>query len=134
MDNRDVKIRIWREENLSQKEIAKRLGVSRQRVQQLEKTLGLSSRRGNRIVETIMCSFCGERFTGVRGRLFCSRICFGRSRKVKRSEEELEQLIELRRTRARERSRRYYHQVFKKKKNWKKIVQKRNKERDVHTA
>lgn len=132
MPNRDIKIKIWRQEQLSQKEIAQRLGVSRQRVQQLEKTLGLPSRRGNRITETIMCTYCGERFTGVRGRLFCSRVCFGKSRKVRRSEEEMEAIVEARRARARERSRQYYHNVFKKKKNWRKIVQKRNKERDIH--
>lgn len=127
---RDEKIRAWRSKRVSQAVMASRLGITRQRVQQIESRLRLGPRRlpGARRLHQAKCAYCGALFSvRVPGRKFCSRACFFASRKVTRSKAEQRKFDERRSARNRLRSKHYYHNVFKNRKNWRAIVKDRNR-------
>lgn len=130
-EDRDLKVIQWRKEKVSQGEMAKRLGVTRQRVQQIERRLGLGPRRyqGTHKEYPFECSICHKKSRSkIAGRKFCSRECFFNSRHVIRSSQDEQRILETRRQRGRVRSKHYYHNVFKKKiRNWRDVVKKRNK-------
>lgn len=118
-----------KDQGLTQVEIAAKLGITRQRVQQLERFFGLSPRRivGVRKEYNFLCKQCSKKFTTLfKGRQYCSRDCFSKSRRKYRSAAERKVMLEKRRLQAIERSRLYYHKVFKKRKDWKDIVRMRN--------
>lgn len=128
---RDELIRKWREEdsNITQIEIGNRLGITRQRVQQIERRIGLGPRRkkGEYKTYTFNCKQCRKKkVVKLSGRIYCSRKCFFESRKVKRTAEEERVRREKRLERNRVRSKWYYHNVFKKRKDWRAIIRKRN--------
>jgi transcriptional regulator with XRE-family HTH domain len=125
---RDALITRWRYKK-SQSEVARLLGVSRQRVEQLERRLGLEPRRVKGVYKTYptTCKGCGELFYAkTPGRTFCTRPCFFQYRKMFLTPEEKKKRKEEVRIKNRERSRAYYHQVFKRRSDWKDIIRKRN--------
>lgn len=126
--NREALIIKWHSKNLTQTEIADKLGVTRQRVQQLEKRLGLKRDRikGQNKTE-LVCSCCKKKFLSAKSnRKFCSRECFYKSRKVVLTPKEEAKRIEEKLLKNRTKSSWYYHNVFKKKKDWQRIVKERN--------
>ena len=128
---RDKDIIRWRKEGVSQAEMARRLKITRQRVQQIERRLGLGLRRvpGEYKRNTFKCKQCGKESTiRLKGRVYCSRKCFFESRKIQRTPEEKQKLIAKKREQNRLRSQKYYHEVFKKKSNWREIVKQRNQQ------
>lgn len=128
---RDTQIKKWRAKHISQNEIARRLGVTRQRVQQIERLLGLGPRRvpGVYVQHEITCRQCGKtKFFRTAGRTYCSRECFHESRKQKKlSPEQFAEHERVSREKNRIRAQKYYHLVFKKRPDWQKIVKQRNK-------
>jgi len=127
---RDRQIQEWRKQGLPQTEIASRLNITRQRVQQIERRLGLGLRRSPGVYKeyTFNCKECKKGVSlKLAGRIYCSRVCFFKSREVKRTPEEETKRLEERREKNRLRSKSYYHGVFKKKDNWREVVKKRNK-------
>jgi len=128
-DKREADIRLWFSRGLSQVEIAEKLTVTRQRVQQIEAGLGISRERIYKKKEyTIKCSTCKKKFiTNKKDRKFCSRECFRKSRIKKLTVKEKTEREILRREKNRLKAREYYHNVFKKQENWKDIVKERNK-------
>lgn len=129
-EGRDSAVTQWRDEGFTQAQIAAKLGVTRQRVQQIERRLNLGLRRqpGTYKTYVFICPQCGKSASSrLRGRKYCSRECFISSRKDYSSPEEKKELDEVRRKRNRERSHDYYHNVFKKMPDWKKRLRDRNK-------
>ena len=128
-ENREASIRLWFSRGLSQVEIAEKLEVTRQRVQQIEAGLGISRERIYKKKEyTLKCATCKKKFvTNKLGRKYCSRECFRKSRiKNLTIKQKMERDI-LRKEKNRVKAREYYHNVFKKQANWKFIVKERNK-------
>ena len=129
ISNRNSKIIAWNEKGLTQTAIAIKLGITRQRVQQIEKALGVIRERkaSSATKYNFICEQCGQEFTYHKpDRKFCSRECFHISRVTAVSEEEREERMERRRLKNKAKSNHYYHHVFKKKAGWKKIVKERN--------
>jgi len=129
MKIRNRKIEEWMKEGLSQATIADKLKITRQRVQQIEASLGLSRERVYVKQEfSIECGSCAKQFTtNKRSRKYCSRECFCQSRKLILNQEELEEYIETKKEKNRLKAKKYYHSVFKQKEDWKEIVKERNK-------
>lgn len=128
-EKRNKDIRKWRKEKISQIEIARRLKITRQRVQQIERKLGLGLRctPGVYKVYTFICRWCERKATlRIAGRIYCCRKCFFMSRKIHRTPQEIEQRKLDKKEKNRLRSRKYYYEVLKKKDNWKEIIKKRN--------
>lgn len=128
---RELEIIRWRSEGKTQAYIARELGVTRQRVQQIEKKLDLNPRRAPGEYKTypFVCETCGKQTESKSaGRKFCSRACFYESRKAKMSKSEREAYLLRRREKNRLRAKYYYHFVFKNKKNWQEIVKQRNEQ------
>ena len=126
--DRDGKIRKWFKEGVAQAEIGSRLDLTRQRVQQIENSLGLS--RGDLRVKkeyTATCHTCKKKFTDTKpDRKYCSRECFRKSRiKTLTPAEQIERDT-VRKRKNREKAKGYYHNVFKKRKDWQKLVKERN--------
>jgi len=131
---REDKIRKWFKDGVSQEEIGERLGLTRQRVQQLEQSIGLS--RGKLRVKKEYkqkCQTCHKSFTSNKeDRKFCGRECFHQSRVQKLSPAEYKQREEERKRKNREKARHYYHNVFKKRSDWQEIIKKRNNKYYAH--
>lgn len=128
-EKRDNDIREWRRANVPQTKMAQRLGITRQRVQQIERRLGLGLRRVPGIYKkyTFKCRYCKKEVSiKLAGRIYCSRECFFMSRQVARTPEEERGRLENRKQKNRDRSRSYYYGVFKKKSDWRDVVKKRN--------
>lgn len=120
---RDRQVAAYCSEGFTQKKIASKLGISYQRVQQIEKRLKL--KREPKPVPLIVysCQQCGVKFKDTRlDRVFCSSKCHRASKKVELSSEELERRRAHRNAFAND----YYHNVLKKKPNWQSIVRERN--------
>lgn len=112
--------------DMTQQEIANKYNITRQRVQQIEKRLGIKRDRSTKIYE-YKCRECGEAFmSNYHGRVYCSRECSSLGRRLYRTPEERANLIERVRESRRVRAKKYYHEVLKKKSNWHEIVHKRN--------
>ena len=128
-DKRDANIQLWFSQGLSQVEIASKMGLTRQRVQQIEQELGISRERVYKKKEYgIVCGKCKKKFvTNKKDRKFCSRECFCKSRINNLTDKELEEREAIRKEKNRLKAKKYYHNVFKKQNNWKEIVKERNK-------
>lgn len=127
--DRDTVVRVMYRKGATQEQIAEKLSVSRQRVQQIEKRLGLRPRRDPELpkVTTFICSTCYKSFSARGGaRKYCSRPCFATAQKVSLTKDERKKRMDARREINRQRSRDYYYNVFKKQRNWRTIVRKRN--------
>lgn len=121
----DTSVLAWWKQGLTQAAMAERLGITRQRVQQIERRLGLDRRHvpGERTQYIFKCMTCRKESSSlVNGRKYCSRSCFVDSRRKIVSVEEQE----IRRKKNRARAHSYYHDVFKKRKDWRQIVRERN--------
>lgn len=129
MGNRRTLLIKLRARGLTQEEIGSELGVTRQRVQQMEHKFFGPRRDPDKHKEYILeCSQCGNtKRLPVSGRKFCSRRCFFLSRRIVRTKVETERILERRKARNRQRSKLYYHSVFKRKAGWKAIVRERNR-------
>lgn len=125
---RDSKIRKWFKEGISQEEIGHKLGLTRQRVQQLEQAIGIQ--RGKLRVKkeySHTCATCSKSFKSNKPeRKYCSRECFRKSRIQVLTPKEQAEREELRKQKNREKARNYYHNVFKQRPDWQKIVKERN--------
>lgn len=134
MNSRDTKIIEWRGSKITQQEIAKNLGITRQRVQQLERKLGLGARRipGIPTLHAFVCKNCGKESNAiVKDRQYCNRVCFFQSRKeLLTPEQRIQKDIE-KREKNRVRANYYYHNVLKKRDDWKEIIKKRNKKNSI---
>lgn len=127
--SRNRQIVKWRNANVSQMLMASRLGITRQRVQQIERALGLGRRRIPGVYKkyTFKCKQC-EKEVSIRtsGRIYCGRSCFFQSRKIILTPQEDQARQEKRKEKNRMRALSYYHQVFKKRVDWKDILKTRN--------
>lgn len=112
----------------TQTEIAKELGVTRQRVQQIEKQLGIArGRKKHKKFYTLTCQYCGKKFKSLKPtQKYMNRECFRLARINKLSEEEKRVREERRKKKNREKANHYYHNVFKKRNDWQDIVRQRN--------
>ncbi len=119
-----------RNEGKTQVEIAKRFGVTRQWIQQIEKRLFPEGRQGMRRVPRryeFICKQCGKKeWASTQRRSFCSRACFFASRRKVRSPKESSRLLGEKKRRERERAARYY-EIFKQRPDWREILRIRNK-------
>ncbi len=118
----------WKK-HVPQVEVAKVLGVTRQRVQQIERRLGLGSRREQIEIKRYesTCGVCKKQvFAKAKQRKFCSRACYYVSKQRLLTDKEREEKLQQKRLRDRNRSKKYYHEVFKKKPNWRALVKDRN--------
>lgn len=123
-NERDSEIVAMRD--ATQQKIADKYKITRQRVQQIEKRLGIKRDRSTKIYE-YKCQECGDAFTSTyRGRVYCSRKCSSLGRRLYRTPEERIALMERIRESRRVRAKKYYHEVLKKQSNWHDIVRKRN--------
>lgn len=112
---------------LTQAKIAEKLGITRQRVQQIEKSLGVKrTKKGPKLYER-KCKYSGETFfTTKRNQQYKSRENYIAHRRNMYTEEELLKRDEKRREKNRKKASRYYHEVFKRRPDWQKIVKQRN--------
>ena len=113
----------------TQQDIADSIGLTRQRVQQIEKNLGLVRNKDSSIkVYTITCSYSGKKFqTRNKNQKFATREYFYLSRRKYRTPEELVLMKEARREKNRKKASWYYHNVLKKHPDFKEIIRQRNK-------
>ena len=126
-DARDKKVVKW-SKTLTQREIGKRLGVSFQRVQQLMKQLNLPTRVRVPVVHSFVCKNCKKAFSSkLKNRTHCSRECVHEASKVHRSATEQKAFLAKLREKGRIRANNYYHQVLKKRNDWRQIIRERNK-------
>lgn len=125
---RDSQLVKWHSKGLTQTDIAEKIGVTRQRVQQLEKRLGLTREHTKGITKfSLTCETCRNEFLSSKNnRKFCCRDCFYASRKITLTPKEEEARLLAKRKRNQEKASHYYHNVFKKRKDWRKIVKERN--------
>lgn len=104
--------------------------VTRQRVQQILKRSGIQMRRRGKPRKAriqIECHGCGKSFDSLTtNRTFCSRKCAYRALRRYQTPKERAAAARAKKAAARERARRYYHEVFKARRNWKSIVRQRN--------
>jgi DNA-binding XRE family transcriptional regulator len=128
-EKRDLLVTELRASGATQTEIARTLGVTRQRVQQIEHRLSLGARRskGKPKYHVFICGWCNKTATAkTKGRNFCSRECFHESRRIAHTAEEKEARKQERREMNKRRARDYYNNVFKKLPNWRELVRERN--------
>lgn len=110
--NRIEEIVRLKNSGLTQQKIAEKYGISRQRVQQIESSLGLD-RKKEKILFKHSCSECDKPFESRNSnRKYCSKACSSSGRKIEKTEEYLESIREKKRIRANE----YYHRVIKNRK------------------
>lgn len=129
-EKRDRLVTQLRASGATQTEIARTLGVTRQRVQQIERRLALGARRtdGKPKYHVFICGWCKKTAAAkTSGRNFCSRECFHESRRIAHTPDEKEARKQKRREMNKKRARDYYNNVFKKLPNWREIVKERNK-------
>lgn len=114
-------------QGLTQQEIADTYRITRQRVQQIEKRLGLQRDR-SAALHTYACAECKKNFsTASSTRKFCSRECSALGRRVYRTALERAHLQERMKERRRVLAHKYYHEVLKKRADWKRVVNERNR-------
>lgn len=128
---RDKQIEAEYEGGSTMQAIADKHGISRQRVEQILRSAGVERGRKRRILEIeYSCLECGKKFTSSqKERKFCSLSCSHEGRKVYKTKEAVASHRKELREYYAEKARDYYHNVFKKKKNWKQIVKERNQRR-----
>jgi transcriptional regulator with XRE-family HTH domain len=132
---REEEIKKARLGKITQQETADKLGITRQRVQQIERKIGLGPRRipGVPTLHSAICESCFTKFeTKTKNRKFCSRECFFKSKLSLLPPELREEKKQLKKEKNRIRAFNYYHDVFKAKPEWREIVKKRNK--SCHTT
>lgn len=110
ISDRNEKIVQLHTDGVKQVDIAKKYGITRQRVQQIEASLGLD-RKKEKVIFSKDCAGCDKYFESKNpNRKYCSRDCSSLGRRVERTGEYLESIREKKRIRANE----YYHRIIKK--------------------
>lgn len=118
----------YKNSNKTMQEIADENNITRQRVDQILKRNGVENKFRTRKPETFICQECGEKFTHInRDRKFCSKKCVYLNKRKYKTKEQIEKHIEDRRIENARRYNFYYHNIFKKRENWRKIISERNK-------
>jgi len=131
---RNKKITILHTKGKTQQYIATKFNLSRQRVQQIERSLGLhrDKPRGNTTYK-LKCQYSGEIFeTRNKAQKYAIREYYYLARRKSRSKDEQEEFIKERRERLRLKASWYYHVVFKKKDDWQDIIKARNQKYAPH--
>lgn len=105
-----------KESGFTQQEIAEKFGISRQRVQQIEASLGLD-RKKDKVLFAHDCNKCRDSFSSRQEkRKYCSKSCSAEGRKIERTPEEMEAHVKEIKERKRIRANEYYYEVIKKRK------------------
>jgi len=115
--------------------IAKEHGVSRQRIEQILRESGIEKRKRDPQVEyEYVCGTCGDKFSSLqKNRKYCSLSCSNLGRRKYKTKEERKEYKEKVRLQYAKKSKDYYHNVFKKRSDWKDIVKERN-DRAIKTS
>jgi len=109
--------------------LAKRHGLTRQRIEQIVKNSGVTvpKRQRSVLMFSHTCNNCEKVFESTQSnRKYCCVECGHLGRRVYKTEEERRKRDEEKRRKYAQRSLHYYHNVFKKKPNWRQIVKERN--------
>lgn len=114
MLNRNEEIRKDHAAGITQTKIAYKFNITRQRVNQIEKSLGLN--RHKEIVESkYVCAHCSKSFGSLnKVRKYCSKKCSSTARRVVRTKKEQYIYDEELREKKRIRARSYYHKIVNK--------------------
>jgi DNA-binding transcriptional regulator GbsR (MarR family) len=110
-------------------EISTKVGLSRQRVHQILKREGAQMRRRGKPkgeIREFVCKTCDKKFFSTVTRVFCSQKCTRGYFSKKVSPKERAEREEKKKESARSRAKKYYHEVFKKRSDWKSVVRERN--------
>lgn len=120
----------------TQQEIADVLGLTRQRIQQIERELGLRRDRSKGVREyTLICQYSGKKFTSRnKKQKYASREFFYLSRRKYKTPAELKARQDARREKNRLKAAWYYYNVLKKRPDFKEIVRRRNQKYAVSTS
>lgn len=119
----------------TQQEIADELGLTRQRVQQIERELGLTRERKSSQGYQLVCQYSGKKFwSHNKNQKYATREYFYLARRKYRTKEELERYMEKKREQNRKKAAWYYHNVFKRRSDWRDIVRQRNQKYAVPTT
>jgi len=113
-------------------EVSNHFSLTRQRTHQILLKMGVKMRPRGRArgpSNDFKCRQCGQPFVSqIKKRVFCSRQCSHSAMRKYRTKPEQRALEQLRKKKAAARARNYYHNVFKKKSDWREVVRKRNVE------
>ena len=133
MEIRDEKVLKYQKNGLTQLQIAEKLGITRQRVQQFESRLGVSRKNivKKRDFFSFTCNQCKKTEELVKmkhnlRRKYCSLTCTRLSRRVFLTPEQQKAKINQKNERDNERSLKYYYEVFKKLPDWRERVKRNN--------
>lgn len=128
IQQRNNKIVKLHEKGYTQQYIANTLGLTRQRVQQIERELGLTRDKASRFkIYTLTCQYSGKKFESRnKKQKFATREYFYLSRRKYRTKEELAAQKEAKREKNRQKAAWYYYNVLKKRPDFKEIVRQRN--------
>lgn len=128
-EQRKERVRRMNDQGMTLIDIASHEGVSRQRIQQIERSMGIVRRDASKSskINSFKCKTCGKAFGSyLSGRKYCSRKCFAESLKLNLTEKEIAQRAQRRKEANRARAKDYYHNVLKKNPNWREITRERN--------
>lgn len=120
----------------TQQYIADTLSLTRQRIQQIERELGLKREKTNRFkIYTLTCQYSGEKFESRnKKQKFATREYFYLSRRKYRTKAELETQKEVKREKNRQKAAWYYYNVLKKRPDFKELIRQRNQKYAVSTT
>ncbi len=136
IQQRNNKIVKLHEKGRTQQYIADTLGLTRQRVQQIERELGLKRDKTSRFkIYTLTCHYSGKKFQSRnKKQKFATREYFYLSRRKYRTKEELAAQKEAKREKNRQKAAWYYYNVLKKRPDFKEIVRQRNQKYAVSAS
>jgi hypothetical protein len=115
--------------NVTMQTLADEHNVSRQRIEQILRNAGVerSGKKKTREI-TFACQECDKDFRSYQGnRKYCSLKCSHLGRRKYKTKKEIEEHKKRMREYYAEKSHNYYHNIFKKRKDWKDIVRDRNR-------
>ena len=130
IQQRNNKIVKLHEKGKTQQYIATTLGLTRQRIQQIETKLGLVRSKDSRFkLYTLTCHYSGVQFQSRnKNQKFATREDFYLSRRKYKTTEELAAQKELKREKNRQKARWYYYNVLKQRPDFKEIIKQRNQQ------
>lgn len=127
IQKRNILIVKLHKKGRTQQEIADQIGLTRQRVQQIETILGLKRVRVAKPGYKLTCKYSGEVFYSKNKRqCYAKREYYYLSRRKYTTPEARQAYLEKRRAKNRKKASWYYHNVFKKRPDWQDIVRRRN--------
>lgn len=132
---RNQKIVKLHAEGKTQQEIADALGITRQRVQQIEFDLDIRRKREPNLGFQLVCQYSGKKFwTKNKSQKYASREYFYLARRKYKTQKEIEEQKERRRERNRAKASWYYHNVIKARPDFKELIRERNQKYATSTA